>query len=131
MTSPTGKWLAATAEFMRPLEGAAGVAERLLLLLHYSIDWDNSWVRGYRSTYWDKILPDRVLVAAYQAVTLRQWWTQIADELVAHPTREDARRELVALLEVEHGEQVLACLTNETLALLLRVRIVAETRRNK
>lgn len=41
---------------------AADTAERLLLLVHYSIDWDNSWVaeEKYRKTYWDEILPGRV-----------------------------------------------------------------------
>jgi hypothetical protein len=51
---------------------AADTAERLLLLLHYSIDWDKSWVaeEKYRKTYWDEILPGRIRRAAYRSATL-------------------------------------------------------------
>ena len=39
--------------------GPAGVSERLLLLVHYGIDWSGGWVSRYRSTYWESLLPDR------------------------------------------------------------------------
>ena len=130
-TPPTRRWLGATAGFMPPLEGPAGTAERLLLLLHYSIDWDNSWVAGYRTTYWDKLLPDRVLMASQQASNLRQWWTQLADELQASPTTADARYELAQLLDDPDPTAVLRTLRSETLALVLRTRIVTESRRTR
>jgi len=127
--SPTSQWLAATAEFMPALTGPAGTAERLLLLLHYSIDWDTSWVQKYRPTYWEKILPDRVLVTSQQTANLRTWWTTLADDLTAHPTTLEARTELAILLEAPDPAAVLRILAEETLALTLRTRIVAETRR--
>lgn len=126
---PTDQWLETTAGFMPPLDGPAGVAERLLLLLHYSIDWDSSWVQKYRSTYWEKILPDRVLTTSQQTPNLRTWWTTLADDLGAHPTTTEARAELTALLETSDQSAVLRCLSEETLALTLRTHIVAETRR--
>lgn len=127
--TPTQRWLAITAEFMPPLDGAPGTAERLVLLLHHAIDWDNSWVAGYRTTYWDKLLPDRILVAAQQATTLRSWWTALADDLCANPTTYDERLELAGLLETADPSAVLRCLREETAALVLRVRIVSETRK--
>lgn len=127
----TQKWLDATASFMPPLEGPAGTAERLLLLLHYSIDWDSSWVAGYRTTYWDKLLPDRILVASQQASNLRQWWTTLADDLQASPTTVAARHELAQLLDTHDPAAVLRVLRHETLALVLRTRIVAESRKNR
>ena len=130
-TPPTRRWLGATAGFMPPLEGPAGTAERLLLLLHYSIDWDNSWVAGYRTTYWDKLLPDRILVASQQATNLRQWWTNLADELQASPTTTEARHELAQLLDDPNPGEVLRTLRSETLALVLRTRIVSESRRGR
>ncbi|HQZ85626.1 hypothetical protein H5398_15505 [Tessaracoccus sp. MC1679] len=130
-TRPTQMWLHATAGFMPPLEGPAGTAERLLLLLHYSIDWDTSWVAGYRTTYWDKLLPDRILVASQQAANLRQWWTQLADDLQAFPTTATARHELAQLLDTPDPMPVLRVLRQETLALVLRTRIVAETRKHR
>ena len=69
--TPTDRWLA-SVEGMPPLEGPAGVAERLILLLHYGIDWSNGWVANYRKTYWDQVLPDRLIVATYRADTLRR-----------------------------------------------------------
>lgn len=125
--TPTGRWLDSVSTVMRPLEGAAGTAERLLLLLHYSIAWEASWVTGYRTTYWDKILPDRVYIATFRHSTLRGWWTDLATDLVAVPGTEESR-ELVQLLD-EPAAPVLACLRDEHVALVLRVRIVAETRR--
>ena len=130
-TRPTCKWLAATQSFMPPLQGPAGTAERLLLMLHYSIDWDNSWVAGYRTTYWDKLLPDRILVTSQQASNLRQWWTSLADELQAFPTTPETRNELAQLLDDPDATAVLRTLRQETLALVLRTRIVAECRKQR
>lgn len=41
--SPTQGWLATTSH-MPALTGPAGTAERLLLLIHYGIDWQEGWV---------------------------------------------------------------------------------------
>src|SRR5690606_7936901 len=63
--TPTSRWLALVADWMPPEEGPAGTAERILLLLHYGIDWTDGWVSRYRKTYWQHILPERVISATY------------------------------------------------------------------
>lgn len=126
---PTDRWLAVTAGIMPPLEGPEGTAERLLLLLHYGIDWENGWVGNYRTTYWDRILPDRVVVATYLAPSLRTWWDQVANDLLSSPRSAQERAELAALL-AEPSLPVMRALREQTTALLLRTRIVAETVRS-
>lgn len=72
----------------------ADTAERLLLLLHYSIDWERSWLADprYRKTYWDELLPGRVRRAAYRADTLDRWWSDVSIQLeVCAPRQRDRR----------------------------------------
>lgn len=123
--TPTSTWLA-TVPAMPPLDGPAGTAERLLMLIHYGIDWTDGWVTNHRSTYWDKILPDRVIAATYRAGILRRWWRDVAYELGSAPRNIHERTELEKLLRAESAP-VLEVLRFETEALLLRVRIVTET----
>ncbi len=107
---------------------AADTAERLLLMLHYSIDWENSWVseEKYRKTYWDKILPGRVRRAAYRSSTLAEWWSAVSISLDAPaPRYPDRRLELAEMLR-EPSLPVLNALHTSLPALLLRVRIIAE-----
>lgn len=125
--SPTSLWLAAVPA-MPPLEGPAGVAERLLLLVHYGIDWTDGWVTSHRANYWDRLLPDRVITATYRADTLRRWWRDVAHELGSLPRNARERLELEQLLRTD-STAVLEVLRFETEALLLRVRIVTEARR--
>lgn len=125
LPTPTSRWLAATAASMPPLEGPAGVAERLLLLVHYGVDWQGGWVGRYRTTYWNTLLPDRVICATYRAPNLRWWWRDVADELRSQPRSAAEREELEALLRAD-PVPVLEVLRFETEALLLRVRIVTE-----
>lgn len=124
--TPSGTWLATTADVMPPLEGPAGTAERLLLLIHYGIDWQGGWVGRYRKTYWDKLLPDRIICATYRAANLRRWWRDVADELGSQPRSSAERAELEQLLRAA-PLPVLEVLRFETEALLLRTRIVTET----
>lgn len=126
---PTDRWLATTSGIMPPLEGPEGTAERLLLLLHYGIDWENGWVGNYRTTYWDRILPDRVVVATYLAPSLRTWWDQVANDLLSAPRTAHERAELASLMG-EPSLPVMKALREQTTALLLRTRIVAETVRS-
>jgi hypothetical protein len=126
MAAPTDRWLAAVTDTMPPLEGPAGVAERLLLLVHYGVDWSNGWVGRYRATYWDSILPDRVICATYRAANLRRWWRDVADDLGSQPRSAAERAELEQLLRAE-SMPVLEVLRYEVEALLLRTRIVAES----
>ena len=83
--TPTSRWLSTTADFMPVLAGPAGDAERLLLLVHYGIDWSGGWVSRYRSTYWESLLPDRVICATYRSGNLRRWWRDVADDLGSQP----------------------------------------------
>ncbi len=126
-TTPTDRWLSAV-EGMPPLAGPAGTAERLLLLLHYGIDW-NGWVGAHRATYWEQLLPDRVVVSTYRAANLRQWWDGVCTELQAIPRTREERRELEQLLRSD-PVPVLQVMRSETAALILRVRIVAEAVRD-
>ena len=72
--SPTDRWLAVVPDGLPRLVGPAATAERLLLLLHYGIDWD-SWVGRHRKSYWTHHLPNRVRVATYiGGIDLHEWW---------------------------------------------------------
>lgn len=122
--TPTDRWLA-TVPGLPPLIGAAGTAERLLLLLHYGVDWDAGWVSGKRHAYWDRILPDYVLQAALRAANLRRFWQQVSPQLQSRPRNSAERVELEVLLRTD-DRAVLEALRWETEPLLLRVRIVAD-----
>lgn len=122
--APTSRWLAA-AHDMPPLEGAEGTAERLLLLLHYGIDWQGGWVGRFRATYWEQQLPDRVICATYRAANLRRWWRDVAESLGSAPRGAEERAELERLLRAD-PLPVLQVLRFETEALVLRTRIVAD-----
>ncbi|GGO97997.1 hypothetical protein [Wenjunlia tyrosinilytica] len=122
--TPTDRWLEAV-EGMPPLEGPAGTAERLLLLLHYGIDWKNSWVGERRSTYWDKLLPDRVLLAAIPSGSLRRFWREVTQALESRPRNAAERAEVEQLLRAD-DEAVLEVLRWEAEALLLRTRLTAD-----
>lgn len=124
MTTPTDRWLATVTD-MPALDGPEGTAERLLLLLHYGIDWQTSWVATRRATYWDRLLPDRVFLATYRGTELRQWWREVADALVSQPRSPAERRELEQLLRTD-SLPVLQVLRSETEPLLLRTRITAD-----
>ena len=105
--------------------GQRAPAERLLLLLHYGVDWDAGWVSGKRHAYWDRILPDYVLQAALRAANLRRFWQQVSQQLQSRPRSSAERVELEALLRGD-DRAVLEALRWETEPLLLRVRIVAD-----
>jgi hypothetical protein len=126
VAAPTDRWLAAAPD-LPPLDGPYGTAERLLLLVHYGIDWQDGWLRTpkHRGTYWDRILPDRVLTAAYRAPTLRRWWQDAASELDSAPRTAAERAELERLLRAD-STPVLEVFRWETDALILRTRITAD-----
>ena len=126
--TPTQRWLAAVPD-LPPVDGTLAVAERLLLLLHYSVDFD-SWVGSYIKRYWSDLLPDRVIVATYRAGTLHQWWDDVAAEFNADPRGREERLELAQLLAHPEPQAVLEHLRVETTALLLRTRITADAVRS-
>jgi hypothetical protein len=124
--APTDRWLAAAPD-LPPLDGPEGTAERLLLLLHYGINWQDGWLRTprHRGTYWDRILPDRVTTATFRAPNLRRWWQDAASELESAPRTPAERAELERLLRAD-PMPVLEILREETDALILRTRITAD-----
>lgn len=127
MTAPTREWQGLVPE-LPGVDGPADTAERLLLLLHYSIDWETSWVGGakYRKTYWDSTLPGRVRRAAYRSDTLDRWWSDASTGLGAVTPRQPGRRIELAVLLREPPLPVIALLRTTLPALLLRVRIITE-----
>jgi len=128
VSTPTDQWLAAV-EDMPPLPGPAGTAERLLLLLHYGIDWKTGWISSRRGTYWDQLLPDRVFLATYRGAELRRWWREVADDLESRPRTSAERRELEQLLRAP-SIPVLELLREQTEPLVLRTRITADAVRD-
>lgn len=122
--TPTDRWLSSVPA-LPPLTGATGVGERLLLLAHFGMDW-TSWIGGYRTRYWDVLLPDRVVVATFRADTLLGWWSVLVGELPTSPRTAAQRLEVGQLLTDPDPEQVLTALRLHTDALVLRARIVAD-----
>lgn len=123
-TPVTDCWLS-LAHSLPPLTGPASTAERLLLLAHYGIDWQNGWITSYVRTYWDKVLPDRVIASTYRADTLSRWWCSVADELGSQPRNSDERLEIAHHLGAD-SLPVLEVLRFETPALILRTRITTD-----
>ena len=125
MPVPTDRWRRAVPELPPLSDPAAIVGERLLLLVHYGLDWD-SWIGDHRHRYWDELLPARVRAATYRADSLATWWSLLAQALPIEIT-DRARRLEVAQLLTEPSAPVLTLLRDQLPALILRVRIVAET----
>lgn len=96
------------------------------MLLHYSIDWDTSWVADHRKSYWDAAFPSRVRSAAMRADTLGQWWTEVSGRLGATAPRQADRRMELAMLLGEPTRPVITVMRERLAELVLRVRIVAE-----
>ncbi|BEL41942.1 hypothetical protein [Mycobacteroides abscessus] len=108
------------------LDEAGDTAERLLLLLHYAIDWDTSWVADHRKTYWDEQFPSRVRRAAYRSHTLESWWSQASVRLGATTPRQHDRRTELAVLLRTPALPVIGAMQRELPALVMRVRIIAD-----
>lgn len=122
----TDRWLAAVPQLPPLTEQAAQVAERLVLLLHYGIDWsEGNWVAARRGDYWDNLLPTRIRLATYNSINLHQWWTASAARLGSAPRTDEQRAELAVLLTSE-ARPVLQVMRDQTTALTLRTRIVAD-----
>ncbi|MGV9867247.1 hypothetical protein [Rhodococcus koreensis] len=124
--SVTEQWLATVPQLPLLSDPAAQVAERLMLLLHYGIDWsEKNWVAARRGDYWDNLLPTRVRLATYNSINLHQWWTASAARLGSSPRTDEQRSELAMLLTIE-PRPVLQVMRDQTAALTLRTRIVAD-----
>ncbi|GAB20512.1 hypothetical protein GOEFS_119_00020 [Gordonia effusa NBRC 100432] len=130
MTTQTDRWRASIPELPPLTTDAARTAESLLLLLHYSIDWD-SWLAERRKRYWDELLPSHIRAATYRAVdSLPTWWSLLHQALPMTFADQTRRLEIATLL-AEPGGPVLAILRDQLPALLLRVRIIADAHRTQ
>lgn len=126
-TTATSRWLKATPDLPPLTDPAASTAERLVLLLHYGIDWsDQNWVTARRGDYWDNLLPSRIQSATYTSgASLNHWWTAASTQLGSSPRTAAERVELATLLAAA-PKPVLQALRDQTAALTLRTRIVAD-----
>nr|WP_271209029.1 hypothetical protein [Rhodococcus wratislaviensis]GLK33477.1 hypothetical protein GCM10017611_03190 [Rhodococcus wratislaviensis] len=97
-----------------------------MLLLHYGVDWsEKNWVASRRGDYWDNLLPTRVRLATYNRINLHRWWTASAARLGSVPRTDEQRSELAILLTSE-ARPVVQVMRDQTSALTLRTRIVAD-----
>lgn len=105
----TAGWIAA-APYLPPLtDPAAQTAEKLMLLLHYGIDWSESnWLAARRGDYWDTLLPSCIQVATYRSgANLHRWWSAVSASLGSAPRTGSERLEVATLLADDHRKAVL------------------------
>lgn len=110
-----------------PLTGPESTAERLVLLVHRGVDWE-VWGGARRSRYWDA-LTDRVRACTYAGPTLSQWWQEIAQQIGSAPHYPEDRADLARLLAEPDQRAVLTALHTHAATLVLRIRVLTETRR--
>ena len=124
-TPITDAWLSASP--LPALEGAEGVAERLVLLVHYGVDF-SIWGLSRRGRYWDA-LKERVKGATYAGPTLAAWWSDICNQIVSEPRNSEERTEVLALLSVVEQKETLNILRSHADVLVLRARVISEHRK--
>lgn len=125
--SATDRWLADSP--LPPLDGGAGTAERLVLLLHYGVDF-GVWGGSRRVRYW-AALAERVKAATYAGPSLLDWWTDASRSIVSEPRDSEQREEIALLLASENPREVLTALRQHAEVLVMRVRVLSENRRSK
>lgn len=104
------------------------IAERLILLAHYGADF-TLWGGVRRVRYWDALM-ERVKAATYAGPTLADWWTAMTRSLPTSPRSGREREDVAVLLSAPDSKAVLKALRGNTEVLVLRVRVIAEYRRN-
>ena len=124
LESPVQRWRAA-APWLPELDSSAATAEALLLALHYSVNFDG-WIGNRRHVYWEKILPSRIRRSTYRTNTLDWWWSDVCASLDAEPGSRALRRDVVELLRDPNAREVMDILRREHVALVLRVRLIAD-----
>ena len=125
VTPITDAWLSISP--LPALEGAEGVAERLVLLIHYGVDF-SIWGMARRGRYWDA-LKERVKGATYSGPTLSAWWGDISNQIGSEPRNSEERAEALALISVEEQRQTLNILRTHSDVLVLRARVISEYRK--
>lgn len=111
-----------------PVTVAEDIAERLVLLAHYGADFD-VWGTSRRVRYWDA-LAERVKAATYHGPGLADWWSGISRSLPTSPRTARERADVAALLVQDDERAVLRVLRNRADVVVLRVRVIAEYRRD-
>lgn len=111
------------------LPDAEGVAERLLLILHYGADF-NIWGGHRRHKYWGAF-QERVIAASYSGPDLTDWWSQITVSLPSEPRNRKEREEAGRLVYYAEGSDVVKTLRRNAPAYILRTRIAAEHYRDR
>lgn len=125
MTSVSREWLAQSP--LPPLEGAAGAAERLVLLVHFGVDF-TIWGGSRRVRYWDA-LAERVRAATYAGPTLEHWWVDICRSVVSAPRDDRERMDIAELLTSQNQREILEVLRSQAPVMVLRARVISDTRR--
>lgn len=111
-----------------PLDGEQRTAELLCAMAHRCADWE-VWGGPRAIRYWDA-LTARVRQACYAGPGLAMWWERLTVQMSLTPPARKADRALLASLLAGGADQaVLAVLRREAEALVLRVRVAADTRR--
>ena len=109
------------------LTGPEGVAERLVLLVHRGVDWE-VWGGARRVRYWDAFT-DRVRASTYAGPTLSEWWQDLCVQISSTPRYPEDRADLARLIASPDQRAVLDALHKHAATLVLRVRVLTETRR--
>lgn len=122
---PSVAWQASAT--LPPAPPAEHVAERLVLLAHYGADFTVWGAR--RPRYWDA-LAERVKAATYAGPGLADWWAAIGRSLPTAPRNPAERADAAALIADPDARAVLRALRHRTEVIVLRVRVIAETRRD-
>lgn len=122
---PTLRWLAQSP--LPALDGPAAVAERLVLLIHYGVDF-TIWGGARRVRYWDA-LAERVRAATYAGPALSDWWSAVSVQIVSAPRDASERAEVAVLLSAAEQREVMRILRAQAQVLVLRVRVLSETRK--
>lgn len=121
----TDAWLSVSP--LPRLTGPESVAERLVLLVHYGVDF-SIWGGARRVRYWDA-LTDRVKAATYAGPTLEHWWADVCTQIASAPRDAAERLEVAQLLAHSNPRPVLVALRNHAEVLVLRARVVSEARK--
>ena len=98
-----------------------------MLLVHRGVDWE-VWGGARRVRYWDA-LTDRVRASTYAGPTLSEWWQDLCTQIVSSPKFPEDRADLAHLIATADQRAVLDALHKHAATLVLRVRVLAETRR--
>lgn len=107
-----------------PLKKAEGVAERLLILLHYGADF-TVWGGHRKPKYWGAF-QERIIAATYTGPALADWWSNMTELLPSTPRNKAEREETGMLLCYPQGDETVRVLRKNAPALMLRTRIAAE-----